>query len=78
MPPRKSPAGAGRAPQLLTLKEVGTRLGISHDSVQRLVTAGSLAVVDVSTGTRPRLRISESALAAFIAARTIPAGKAAG
>lgn len=72
MPPRKrTTTTAGRAPQLLTLKEVGARLGISHDSVQRLVVAGGLPVVDVGAGSRPRLRVSESALAAWIAARTV-------
>lgn len=77
MPPRKTPAG--RAPQMLTLEEAGERLAVSHDSVQRLVTAGELAVVDVGTGAkRARLRVSEDVLIQFIKDRTIEASKAVG
>lgn len=75
--PRKRGTTAPRAPQLLTLKEVGARLGISHDSVERLAVASGLPVVNVGAGTRPRLRVSEDDLAKWIAARTIPAGEAA-
>ncbi len=62
------------APQLLRLEDAGARLGVGRNTVVRLVNAGHIAVVDISAGhVRPRLRISETELARFIAARAIRA-----
>lgn len=59
---------------LLSLKEAGERLGVSHDTVNRLVRQGALRVADVSAGAqRARLRISEDELARFIESRTYSA-----
>lgn len=61
------------APQLFTLNEAAERLGTSHDSVRRLIDGGELEAIDVSAGgTRPRLRVSETALGDFISRRTLP------
>lgn len=78
MPRGKASEAARVAPQLLTLEEVGLRLGTSHDTVLRLIAAGDLPAVDISAGRkqRARIRVSEQALAAFIDARTLPAGRA--
>lgn len=77
-PRRVSTAAADSAAadgqRLLTVKEIGSRLGISHDSVHRLITAGALQAIDVrTTGPKPRLRISEAELARFLKQREIPA-----
>lgn len=61
------------APQLLRLEDAADRLGISRDSVERLIASGDLAAVDIRAGgNRPRLRVAETDLAAFIAARALP------
>lgn len=60
------------AAALLTLDQVAERMGISRDGVERLITAGELAAVDVhAAGKRPRLRIREDTLAAFYETRAI-------
>jgi excisionase family DNA binding protein len=59
--------------RLLTTTEAGHVLGVSRDSVLRLIRSGGLRVVDVSTGGRPRLRIRDDDLDAWIDAHTAPA-----
>lgn len=54
------------ADPLLTLGEVARRLGISPRSLARLISAGDLAVVRVSTRV---VRISPADLAAYIASK---------
>lgn len=54
-------------PQLLTIKEAAFRLGLSTPTVRGLVQGGSLRCVRIRE--RGHYRISESALAEFIAAR---------
>lgn len=59
--------------RLLTVKEVGQRLGVSHDSVARLLASGALRAIDVrTTGTKARLRVSEAELQRFLRDREIP------
>jgi excisionase family DNA binding protein len=54
------------ADQLLTPKQAGDRLAVSYKTVQRRVYAGEIAWVNIApAGARPRIRISESALAAY-------------
>lgn len=61
------------APQLLRLEDVAERLGICRSSVENLITARDLPVVDIrASGKRPRLRVSEADLAEFIKARSVP------
>lgn len=61
------------APQLLRLEDVADRLGVSRDSVERLIASGALPAVDMRAGgNRPRLRVTEDALAEFIKARALP------
>jgi excisionase family DNA binding protein len=62
-----------RAPQLLTPQEAGARLGVARSTVYDIVSAGHLDVVPVGTGARPCIRIPEDSLAAYIAARRVPA-----
>ena len=54
-------------PRLLTTSEVGARLGLSPRSVTSMVQRGLLRAVRLHDS--GRLRISETALAEFIAAR---------
>lgn len=58
------------APQLLKPKAAGARLGVSDDTIRRMVAAGELAGTDIGSERYPRLRISETALAEYIASRT--------
>jgi len=61
------------APQLLTPDQVAERMGVSRSTVHNLISTGQLAAVDIrSSGTRPRLRVTEDDLAAFVAARALP------
>lgn len=70
---RATPQATKLALQLLDLDQVGELLGVSRDSVESLISGGDLQAVDVrAQGTRPRLRVSESALADFIHQRTLP------
>lgn len=63
--------------QVLTIPEVGQRLGMSRNTVYRLINSGDLRVVDVGAPKRkgephkPRMRIREDDLDAFIEARTV-------
>ena len=63
--------------RLLTTTEAGLVLGVSRDTVVRLIRSGALPYVDVSaTGDqRQRIRISEQALDAWIAAHTVSASE---
>lgn len=70
---RAVPESTRQSLQQLTPDQVGELLGMSRDSVEALIASGDLAAIDVRTqGTRPRLRVSEKALEAFILARTLP------
>lgn len=42
-------------------------------SVYRLIWSGQLAVVDISTGKRPRLRVDDVELKRFVASRKVAA-----
>lgn len=55
----------------LSTRDVADRLGVSDNTVLRLVGSGELAAVNVSTKGRARLRYSEEAVAALIAARAV-------
>ena len=59
----------GRAPRLLKVAEVADRLGVGIDWVYRRIERGELAVIELGD-TRKNQRVSEDALAAFLAART--------
>ncbi len=59
---------ARKAPQLLTVPEVGARLGISRTAVYALVGDGRIGTVRWG-GT---IRVSEDTLAGFIARATVP------
>ena len=57
---------------LLPIREVARRLSVSTYSVKEAIKAGDLAAVNVGCGTERRvLRISEAALAEYVAARTV-------
>lgn len=57
-------------PELLSTSEAAAVLHVSRDTVVRLVHAGSLRYVDLSTGNRPRIRIRRDDLAAWIEQHT--------
>jgi hypothetical protein len=62
-----------QAPQLLTLDDVAARLAISRRSVERLVSryqSGDRSGLPACYPTAGRPRVSESALSAYIAAKT--------
>ncbi len=50
---------------MLSTVEVARRLGVSLDTVRRLIAYGHLAAVNVGTRTRPRWRVSVADLDAF-------------
>jgi excisionase family DNA binding protein len=58
-------------PKVYTFKEAGELLGTSHDTVNRLVRAGRLRVVNISAGdARPRFRVRADDLTKFIEENT--------
>lgn len=63
------------APQLLTVEAAAARLSVSDDYIRKLVAAGEIEAVKLGdlTDKRAPVRIPEPALAAFVAARTLPA-----
>lgn len=62
----------GGAPQLYRIPEAAERLGCSVDTVYRLLAAGRLPSVDIGMG-RPRVRINEKDLEAYISRQTTKA-----
>ncbi len=57
--------------QLLSVVEVAARLGCSRNHVYALIAKGGLQSVDLrASGTKPKTRIREDDLEAFIDART--------
>lgn len=56
--------------RLLSVNTVADRLDLSPKSVYRLVYGKHLPAVPMGTGKRPRIRIPESALEAFMTAGT--------
>ena len=64
-----TPTDAKPGARLLRIPEVADRLGVSRATVYNLIAAGQLATTAVGSVTR----ISEAALADYIAANTTPA-----
>ncbi len=56
----------GRAPALLTLDEVASRLAVSKATVRRYVNRGEIACVRLGSGQWAPLRIRPAALEAWI------------
>ena len=57
--------------QLLSVTEAAERLACSRGHVYNLVAAGALQAVEIkASGSRPKTRIREDELEAFIAGRT--------
>lgn len=56
--------------KVYTAKEVGELLGVSRQTVDRLIAAGEIASLNVGSELRPRKRITEDALDDFKKART--------
>jgi excisionase family DNA binding protein len=71
----RKPTTPRTAPQLLTVEAAAARLSVSDDFVRKLIAENQIAHVKIGdvTDKRAPLRIPEPALAAFVAARTIPA-----
>ena len=55
---------------MLTPSDAAHQIGVSRDTVIRLCETGDIAAINVSSGRYRRFRISVTALAAFIEART--------
>lgn len=54
---------------LLTVDEAAERLRVNHMTVRRRIAKGRITVVNLAEpGTRPKIRITEAALADYIAA----------
>ena len=51
---------------LLSTREAAAALGVSRDTVLRLIHGGALAAVDVSVGGRVRVRVRPADLERFI------------
>ena len=59
--------------QLLTVEDAAKRLSLDKMTVYRAVWAGEIAWVNLGqAGKRARVRISEAALDAYVAAREVP------
>ena len=57
--------------RLLSPKEIAQRLNVTRDSVYRWIENGELRAIDLrATSEKPRWNIPESALDAFLAARS--------
>lgn len=59
--------------RLLTIPEVATRLGISRTSVYDFFADGRLTRNNIGTPEKPRMRVKESVLTAYIERSTLPA-----
>ncbi len=61
-----------QADAALTIPETASALGVSKQSVYRLIYCGDLPSTDVacSTSTRTKIRVTRSAVSDFLAART--------
>jgi excisionase family DNA binding protein len=57
---------------LLNVDDVAARLGISRSHAYRLIASGEIAVTRISRGV---VRVTEEALAEFVAAKTSPPRK---
>lgn len=53
----------------LPTSEVAERLGCSHDTALRRIRDGELPAINISTGVRPRFRVTDVDLEAFLEAR---------
>lgn len=60
-------------PSMLTPPEIGRRLGQKADTVRDVIRSGELSAVDLARpgSKRPRYRVTEAALAEFLAGRTV-------
>lgn len=54
---------------LLTVPELAARLKVGRSTTYEIIAAGLIDVTPVGTGKRPRIRISERALAKYLARR---------
>lgn len=62
-----TPASVAPSGDYLTTGEVARRIGSTPQHVRRLITSGRLAAIDIATGTeRPRFRVAETDVAAFL------------
>lgn len=61
------------AAHLLTVPETARRLGVQRNTVYRLINSRALRTVNVAASGKPRIRIREDDLAAFIESRTASA-----
>lgn len=58
---------------LMTVAEFAQRLKTSKRSAYRIIAARQVDITPIGTGTRPRIRISEAALAKYIAEHEVAA-----
>ena len=72
----KQRPSAKEAENMMTVKDVAERFGVKEHAVLLWINSGELKAIDVrrhmTTGERPRWRISEAALQAFEELRTKP------
>ena len=61
----ESPAG-GMAPRLLSVKQVALRVGLSRSAVYAMIEDGRLPALALGEGKRPRIRIDERELEAWL------------
>jgi excisionase family DNA binding protein len=55
---------------LLSLQDVADRLGVSKDTVRRMIDRGELEAVDIGVPGRRALRVKEPVLVAYVRKRT--------
>lgn len=61
----------------MTVAQVAKRLGVGKATVQRRIKTGELAVINVGTALRKKLRVSETDYQRYLASRRITRGRAA-
>ncbi|GGV33894.1 hypothetical protein GCM10010182_67130 [Actinomadura cremea] len=63
---------AGPVPHLNTIPETARKLRVSRETVYQLINRGDLESCDIapSGSRRPKTRVSDTAIEAFVAART--------
>ena len=60
----------GSEMEVYTVQQVADRLQITEHQTLRLIHAGELVAINISTGSRPRWRITEAHLEAFYLRRS--------
>lgn len=65
----RSAREAAAGERLMTVIQFGERIGVPRSTAYGIVAAGLIDWTNISTGKKPRIRISEAAFQRYVAAR---------